>query len=187
MMRRYMSEFDHTFINKDGWTNRKRYVKFTLDTLSKIPDDKIEQAIMDYLLEVKIKNNQDEHEVIGTLSKGFQYVYTTWKLEEYIDNGGFNQYLYATNGLFLNQLIEALSKIKAFKTKKVIMDVLKVYNDEIKTHSKTKEAGTTRAYFETYQSAKLNRLDDKFYETDENLSELRTRYIRKNLNEFLTK
>ena len=49
------------------------------------------------------------------------------------------------------------------------------------------KAGTTKAYFELYKSAKLNKLDDKFYETDENLSELRTKYIKKNLTEFITK
>lgn len=182
-----MSKLNQPFINENGWTNRKKYDKFNLTILDKIPDDRLEQAIIDYLLDYKIKTNQQDFDIIKNLSRGFQYVYTTWKLEEYIDNGGFNQYLYVTDGIFLENLIEGLGKMRALKTKKVIMDVQKIFKEEIKTHSKTREAGTTKAYFEAYKSAKLNRLDDKFYETDENLSELRTRYIRKNINEFLTK
>ncbi|MFX1274723.1 MAG: DUF4375 domain-containing protein [Promethearchaeota archaeon] len=181
-----MSDFNQFSAKRDTWTNRKKYDKLSITILNKIPDDKIEQAIMDYLFDKKIKNNQNDHEIIKDLSKGFQYIYTTWKLEEYIDNGGFNQYLYITEGRFLNELIDGLNKIKAFRTRKVVMDVLKVFNEEILTHSKTKETGTSRAYFELYKSAKLNKLDDKFYETDENLSELRIAYIRKNLNEFIT-
>ncbi len=181
-----MSKLNQNITNKVGWTNRKRYDNFNLTILDKIPDERLEQAIIDYLLDYKMKNNPNDHDLVKNLSKGFQYVYTTWKLEEFIDNGGFNQYLYVTDGIFLEDLIEGLGKIRAFKTKKVINDVQKVFNEEIKPHSKTREAGTTKAYFEAYKSAKLNRLDDKFYETDENLSELRTRYIRKNINEFLT-
>ena len=182
-----MSKLNQNITNKVGWTNRKRYDNFNLTILDKIPDERLEQAIIDYLLDYKIKTNPNDLDIIKTLSKGFQYVYTTWKLEEYIDNGGFNQYLYATDGVFLEELIEGLGKIRAFKTKKVINEVQKVFNEEIKLHSKAREAGSTKAYFENYTSAKLNRLDDKFYETDENLSDLRTRYIRKNINEFLTK
>ncbi len=88
----------------ESFNNRKRYNGFTLSDLEKIPNDNIEQAIIDYIHDYVIQDDyENEYEKVKALSNGMQYVYTTWWLEAEVNNGGFNQYFYNSSGQFAEE------------------------------------------------------------------------------------
>jgi len=168
--------------------NRKRYTSFTAEILKKIPDDMLETAVLDYIADVKIKNHYDrEYYIIKSMSRGFQNIYITWNLENEVNNGGFIQYFYNTSGKFNGEVVESLHNIGGYKTEKIVIDALAVYNKEIAIHNKAKQNGSMESFMNSYSESELDRLDDLFYKSGEDLSKLRIRYIRENTDQFITK
>jgi hypothetical protein len=168
--------------------NRKKYSSFNADTLKSISDDKLEMAIIDYITDIKLKGDyKKEYPVIKSLSKGMQYIYITWSLDGEVNNGGFIQYFYNSSGMFAGDLIEALHEIKAFKTEKIAMEAITVYNKEKARHEKVKKDGTIESFISSYGESELGRLDELFYKSGEDLGGLRIKYIRENSDQFITK
>ena len=167
--------------------NRKRYSSFTADILKSIPDDRLEMAIIDYITDIRLKENyKEEYRIIKSLSKGMQYTYITWSLEGEVNNGGFIQYFYNSSGMFAGDLIEALHNIKAFKTEKIASEAITLYNKERALHDKVKKDGSMESFMSSYGESELGRLDKLFYKSGEDLSRLRITYIRSNPEQFLT-
>jgi hypothetical protein len=170
----------------DDFKNRKQYSSFSEETLKIISDEHLEQAIIDYILDYKIKNNYEkEYEIITNLSNGFQYIYLTWILEAEVNNGGFNQYFYNTSAKFTKEVLIALKALNANEFYKITNQAIKLFNKEYEIHKKAKKGGTLEAFLSTYEDSNLDTLDDEFYKYPENLSELRIKYIRTHVEEFL--
>lgn len=167
--------------------NRKRYSSFSADILKSIPDDRLEMAIIDYITDIRLKENyKEEYHITKTLSKGMQYIYITWELDGEVNNGGFIQYFYNSSGVFAGDLIEALHNIKAFKTEKIAAEAITVYNKERTLHEKVKKDGSIESFISSYGESELGRLDELFYKSGEDLSILRISYIRSNPEQFIT-
>ena len=77
-----------------AFRNRKIYRKLSIEVLAAIPDDKLEQAIIDFVAEKTASTGGDERATLKSLSVGFRAVYATWVLEGEVDNGGFNQFFW---------------------------------------------------------------------------------------------
>lgn len=167
--------------------NRKKYSSFTADILKSIPDDKLEMAVIDYITDLKLKGNfKEEYRMIKNLSKGFQYIYITWAFDGEVNNGGFIQYFYNSSGMFAVELMEALHNIQAYKTEKIASEAIAVYNKERALHDKVKKEGSRKSFMSSYGESELGRLDELFYNSGEDLSRLRIRYIRDNSSLFIT-
>lgn len=167
--------------------SRKRYSSFTADILRSIPDDRLEIAIIDYIADVKLKGNYgEEYRIIKGMNKGFRYIYITWNLEEEVENGGFIQYFYNSSGIFAGDLIEALHNIKAYKTEKIAGEAIALYNKERPLHDRIKKESSMKSFMSSYGESELEELDELFYNSGENLSQLRIRYIRDNSDQFIT-
>lgn len=172
----------------NDFENRKRYSSFSAETLNQIPDDMLETAILDYIADVKIKNNCDmEYGIVMGMSRGFRDIYITWVLESEVNNGGFIQFFYNTSGRFNGEIAGALNDIKAYKTEKIAIDALALYNKDRTIHKNAKRARSMESFMDSYSRSELDRLDDLFYNSREDLSKLRIRYIRENSGQFITK
>src|SRR5229473_4498562 len=55
------------------------------------PDDKLEQLIVDAVINRIGKDDEHKREIIVSMPKGFRFIYATWLLEAEVNNGGFNQ------------------------------------------------------------------------------------------------
>lgn len=167
--------------------NRKRYEFFTGEIISGIEDDKLEQAIIDYV-DFKIGNNyKKQYEIVTGLSKGFQSVYTTWWLEAEVNNGGYNQYFWNSSGEFALEAVEGFEAIGAEKNAILLKNAINIAIKELPQMKKFRDEGTLQAFSESYKHTALNDLDDVFFKYEENLSNLRIKYIRENSHLFVTK
>src|SRR5689334_12710121 len=79
--------------------SRPRYLVLDEDIIASIPDRELEQAIVDHVLDVKVRGNFEHAvDVISGLSAGFRMVYATCVLEGEVNNGGFNQFFWNSSG-----------------------------------------------------------------------------------------
>ena len=159
----------------------------TREILEAIPDDELEEAIVHYVIEKKIKDD-DEHEdeIVRSLPKGLQYIYATWLLEAEIDNGGFNQYFYNSWSEYQKEALEGFERMGAKEYARLLSEAIAIHDKEKGMHDKVKEEGTIEALFDSYSETELTKLDQKFYSCTEDLSGLRIDYIRRNPEDFIS-
>lgn len=156
--------------------NRKVYDVLNPDILKEIPDDDLELAVVDFVelkVSTEIGDDYDRgYQVFTSLPKSFQAIHTTFYLEGEVYNGGFSQYLSNSTGLFAKEAVEGLHLIGSLKLCQLMEEAIKIEKQEMPTREKGQA---------------MLQLDRRFYElneTDENLGELRVRFIRQNSNLF---
>ncbi len=116
--------------------NRKIYNVLNPDILKEIPDDRLEQVVIDFV-ELKVESEIGDdaerfYDVIKTLPKSFQAIYTTFYLEAEVYNGGISQYFSNPTGLFTREAIEGLKMVEAYKLAQVIGEAVKIDKGEVK-------------------------------------------------------
>ncbi len=171
----------------DDWNNRKIYKVLTPEIIDSISDKKLEQAIFDNIYE-GIKNDFDnELQNIEKLSKGQQAFWSTWILEGEVNNGGFNQFYFNSSGQFSEMAKKGFKTIGATRYADLTSLANKIYVEN-KERLEEFDDGTLESFSESYKDNPLNKLDDEFYElgNEENISELRIKYIREHKVEFIT-
>ncbi|HEU4387012.1 MAG TPA: DUF4375 domain-containing protein [Blastocatellia bacterium] len=162
----------------EEFRNRKIYSALDSATLRAIPDSDIEQAVIDYV-STKLEGNYDrEMQIVNGLAPGTRALYLTWVVEGEVNNGGFNQYYYNTDGKFSEQATAAFEFFGAVEHAGLMREANAVRAAEEQRMAKYKDRGTLEAFSESYQETNLGPLDDRFYQLKEDLSALRIARIR---------
>jgi Domain of unknown function (DUF4375) len=162
----------------EEFENRTIYRKLNPEILASIPDDKLEQAILDYVW-TKVGNNYEaERAIVSSLSLGFMVVHATWGVEAEVNNGGFNQYFWNSAGQFADEAVEGYRAIGAAKHAELVAQAIALERTERDRMAEFKSRGTLEAFSESYESNPLNELDTQFYELDEDPRALRIEFIR---------
>jgi hypothetical protein len=171
----------------EEFKNRKIYKKLTSQILDSIPDDKLEQTIIDNIYEIIGADYQNELNNLKKLTKGQQAVFSTMILEGEVDNGGFNQFYFNSSGQYAEIAGIGLKNIGAEKLSELTQRANKVYNEN-KERLEEFDDGTMESFSESYKENPLNDLDTKFYELSklEKIADLRIKYIREHKSEFTT-
>ncbi len=169
----------------DEFNNRKIYKRLTTEIIESIPDDKLEQAIMDNIDTNFKKGEPYTLDKISKLTKGRQAVFSTWWLEAEVNNGGFNQFYFNSSGQFAEMAVSGLKAIGAEKFSKLTSKANKIYNEN-KERLEEFDDGTMESFSESYKDNPLNDLDTEFYKLYESepIGDLRITYIRNNTSEF---
>jgi len=174
----------------ENFLNRPIYSALTITILDSISDDMLEQTIIDNIL-IKIESTESyekQFEIVKSLSPGRQAVFATWTLEAEVNNGGFNQYFYnfASSGQYAEEARDGFKLINAKKHADLTQNAIDIILKNAKELSKFKD-GTLESFSKSYENNPLNPLDNKFYELGkiENLSELRIKYIRNHISDFI--
>lgn len=181
---------DNNFENEirrslEEFNNREIYSSLDLDVLASIPDDMLEQAIVDYV-GTKIGDDwANMREIVDALPASFRGVYATWWLEAEVNNGGFNQYFWNPYGYWVEDAIFAFERYGAREYADVSRKAVAMFLAESETHKEFRELGTLEAFSESYQHTELGDLDNEFWEIEQDLSELRITYIRANPEKFI--
>ncbi len=171
----------------DEFNNRKIYKKLTPEIITTIPDDKLEQAIMDNI-DTYFENG--EHYTlnkISKLTKGQQAVFSTWWLEAEVNNGGFNQFYFNSSGQYAEMAEIGFKTIGAEKFSGLTLRANNIFTEN-KERLEEFDDGTMESFSESYKDNPLNDLDTEFYKLydSQNISDLRIKYIRENNKEFTT-
>lgn len=158
--------------------NRKVNLHLTPEILASIPEDNLEQAVMDYVIE-KIAGDYDkEGEVLASVPVGVRALYLTWIVEGEVNNGGFNQYYWNSSGRYASAAVEAFEFFSATKHAELMREANQVHSIEAAQMQKFKDRGSLEAFSESYNATKLGPLDNRFFGLKENLSALRIAKIR---------
>lgn len=161
----------------------KGRVQLTYDYLKSLSKDIRTQEIAYHIMEcILTKTNEDNLILMKEYSSGMKMVATTWHLQGEINNGGFCQYFDNNESLYTKEILR-----EYYQTTKDSLDLL--------GSTKIKEASVEAfALFESSQQEpnkqkntdfEWNRLDNIYYENEEELLINRDEYIEKNLNEFV--
>jgi hypothetical protein len=143
--------------------NPKVYTRLDPIILGSIPDDSLEQAVLDYALLQLEGNEQNEADIVHSLAPGVRNLYLTWTVQVEVSDGGFDQYYLSTGGRFADEAVAAFEYFGAAEHAALM-----------------REANALRAS----GSATLATLNERFPDLSENLSQLRIARIRQDPEQF---
>ncbi len=163
--------------------NRKIYHTLNSDIIKTIKDDDLEQAILDYVL-LKIDEKPDKaYEIVTALPEGYVTVFATMEVEGEVNNGGFDQYFSNTSGEFALEAIEGFEKIGAKNFATITKQALNLSLKEMAKIAEIADPDSPSKSTRKQDEASANnmqKLDNQFYDNEENISDLRIKYIREN-------
>ena len=117
------------------------------------------------IVQKKCKNG----EKITKLNPVERVIYLISEFEAEVNNGGFDQYFINSSGKYASETIECLKKIEAFHTAGLLKEAI----ETIATAKSEEDLAEIEG--------KLDKLDDRFYKYEDNLSELQVKYIKGNI------
>jgi len=159
--------------------------RLTLEILSKIPDEKLEQAIVEYVETRIAGRDKQERQIVAKLGPGIQALYITWWLEAEVNNGGFSQYYWNSAGQFADAAPAAFDYFGARQHAALMREANTIRGVESAAMQKFKVQGSIGAFSASYEESKLDPLDTRYYKLTENLSALRIARIRAHPEDFL--
>lgn len=166
----------------DEFQNRRVYESLDAKTLSVIADEKLEQAIIDFV-DAKLAARgagEDEVQVLASLPSGMRALYLTWTVESEVINGGFLRYYWSWMGQLADDAAAAFEYFSAHKHAHLLREANRARAEEIASAS----AQDDRDAADTYISTRLHVLEDRFYNLDESLSSLRIAKVRAEPHSF---
>lgn len=169
----------------DAFQNRPIHRVLTASIIDSAADSELLQIVFDNLVEKHEGDYEKEYETVLSWNVSRQAVYMIWLLEGEVNNGGHNQFYYNSSGQFYDHLPKVLRLVGATRHAELMDRANAIYERE---HGKITEYldGTLEGFSKSYDNNPLNPLDDEFYalESEENLWELQTAYIRANKEAF---
>ena len=174
------------FLQDGTWAPKHPII--TRELLDTLPDDELERAIIDNM---HLKMEQDLSDEIIILQKstiGRQTIYTTWWIEGEVRNGGFNQYFFNSNGIYLPYLLNGLKELNDSDYSSIVNKAIQIYEQEVKEQHDSQD-GSMEEFMDSYESNPLDALDEEFYKLIKNkpLADLRVNYIRNHYAQFIEK
>lgn len=159
---------------------KRRTIYRALDpaTLASIPDDKLEQAVMDYVITKLEERGGQEAEVLASLSPGVRALYHTWLVDAEVCNGGFNQYYWNTEGRHADAAVEAFEFFGAIALAELMREANRVRARDQATMEKFRKRGTLEAFSESYEESSLEPETNRYFELNPSLAALRIAKIR---------
>ena len=169
----------------DAFKNRTIHSQLTPEILAEIPDEKLEQAVIDYIYTQVGQQYDREFEIVSALPEGFRSIHATWWVEAEVNNGGFNQYFWNSTGQFAQDAAAGFRLIGAIEHARLMECAISIYQEDKERLQEFENRGTLEAFSESYEDNPLNELDDKFYALREDLRALRVGFIRANPHLFV--
>ena len=161
----------------DDFQNRKIYTSLNIATLRTIPDDELELVIVDYVVH-KLESNSDENTVLNSLTDGNRAFWLTWIVQGEVNNGGFNQYYWNTEGRHSSEAVSSFEFFSASKHAALMREANSIREQEAATIKEYENKNTVEAFSDSYKVSNLGPLDTRFYTISEDLSALRIAKIR---------
>jgi hypothetical protein len=153
--------------------------------LDSVPDDQLITTVMDWMWGKFNPEWSDQYEVISSLPKACQDIYSTFTIECEVNNGGFNQCYYNSSKEFTLMAEEGFKAIGAEGFADIMARANSTYS-EIKDDLEKQNDGTLESFSKSYENNPLNELDTQFYAMyeKESLEQLYIDYIRDNAGYF---
>ncbi|MBO5408148.1 MAG: DUF4375 domain-containing protein [Clostridia bacterium] len=124
---------------------------------------------------------------MGNLNEEQRVFYITQALEMEVNNGGFSQFFFNSDGCFGNEIVSSFEKIGAMKTAEICKKAISIYGDKVPTDRDEREDVLTPDDEKEEERIEeiLNECDDAFFEYEDDLLELNYQFIINNKESFL--
>jgi hypothetical protein len=162
------------------YLRRPKLGEVTVEVIKSVPDDDVEQFIIDGVESKLAEVNHDTARLLPLLPTGARALYLTWIVEAEVMNGGFNQLYWNGYGRYANDMVRAFEFFSAVKHAGLMREAIKVRAKERILMGALKLIGTIQAFSWSCRLSKLDPLDDRFYDITETLSSFRVPKIRSN-------
>jgi len=151
----------------------------SLPEIQKIEDkDDFRYELSSYIL-IKSKNGDK----LNRLSKQERVLYVIDVCDMEVNNGGFDQYFFNSSGDQCNELVPALTEVKAFETAKICEKALNAFGCKIPSNRAKRNDLMDELESDSF-TEKLNECDNEYYSNEENVNELIYSYVMENKKAF---
>ncbi len=130
----------------------------------------------------KICNKCEDGDDMNQLNEYERAFYINQILEMEVNNGGFFQFFYNSSGNFANEIINTVSKIKAFEFVEICKKALEFFDGEVPTDIEER-----RDFLDELDNEEIfDHLDSAFYAFEDNndLNQLNYNFIQDNIDKF---
>jgi hypothetical protein len=153
--------------------NRKVYTELTPAVLAQIPDQKLEQAIIDFI-EYKVAGREHRRrDILAALGPGFRAMDATWRAEIEVAGGGFRQYFRNTRGQFAADAVEGFRLMGAPELAAVMEQAIIIASEEQTLSQPARQPSGPGRGHDRYRP-----LDQRFLALAQHLSTRRVALIR---------
>lgn len=144
--------------------------------------DPVEVETDDLVIDVfeRICEKCEYGENIKKLNEHERVIYITQTLEQEINNGGFSQYFFNSSGNLANESVDAFTKIGALKTAEICKKALDLFGGNVPADPEARQ----ELLEELDCDDEFDKLDDAFYDYEDNLEGLNSDYIMKHREYF---
>jgi hypothetical protein len=158
-----MNNFDISKLVND-FKNRQIYKQLSPEILATIPDNNLEQAIVDYVT-ANLTDYQSRLAGVSNMPSGFQIVYSIWIFEGEVNNGGFNQFFLNPSGEFAEMALMSLKRLNAIKHYAILEKAIAIHTQEKESYplKKLYSRKTLKAFVASYKYSSLDRYDKEFF------------------------
>lgn len=151
--------------------------KLSLESILKLEPDEIIMKIDDYIN--KLSKYGDNIESLNPFQKSF---FLIENFEKEINNGGFNQFYFNSSGNYSLETVDALYKIGAKKTAKIVEIANSKFPNKLVPKNWEERQNVSIIIDENIEL--WNEQDKAFYKSEENITELLIQFIIKNKTDF---
>ncbi|MBQ6116244.1 MAG: DMP19 family protein [Oscillospiraceae bacterium] len=109
-------------------------------------------------------------------------IFVTQELEMEVNNGGFWQFFDNSSGQFSNEIVDAFTKIGAYKTAEICRKAVSAFGQDLPVD--WEERRTFLDNVPDSAASVLDECDDAFFAYEEDLETLNASYIKKHIEHF---
>lgn len=164
-----------------------KYENLKTEDIASIQDEELVFAVMSWMWSKFNSDwsNQNQYNVISSLPKACQNIYSVYTIEAEVNNGGFNQCYFNSSKEFTKMAESGFKEIGAVNFADIMIRANLIYTN-IKDDLEKFNDGTFESFSKSYQNNPLNELDDEFIKMYERepLDKLCIEYIRANAQYF---
>lgn len=163
----------------------EKYSTLKKSEISSISDDKLRTVVTSWMWGKFNDDWSNQYEVISSLPKPCQNIYSAFTIEGEVNNGGFNQCYFNSNKEFAHMAEEGFAAIDAPGFADIMTRANTIYKG-IEKELEKYDDGSIESFMDSYEDNPLNDFDTEFYNMyrSEPLEKLYIQYIREHADCF---
>ena len=130
--------------------------------MSSIPDDELEQKVMDWMWNKFNADWSNQQEVMEALPRACQNVYSCRTIIDEVENGGLNQLFFNSTSDFAPMACQGFSEIGSQELSKIMADAMTLFVQNVNVLKKYHD-GTLESFSASYDEKIFDELDNEFY------------------------
>jgi len=153
----------------------EKYKHLQTDWVPEIPDNELEDAVMSWMWNKFNEDWSNQYEVISTLPKSCQNVFSCRTIIDEVNNGGFNQLFFNSSRQFAIMSIDGFLALGSPQLSSIMEESVVLYWHNKETLD-AYDDGTLESFSASYKEKIFDNLDERFYPACESLDYIK--YIR---------